>query len=304
MNQMKISRIATALLAVALMAFLATDVMAQRGGGRPGGGGGQGGPGGRGGGPGGGPGGRGGGGFGFGTPSLGQMALGLLRVEEVRAEVELMPDQEEALKKMGEQGRPERPDFNFQEASEEERQEFFAKMQKQREEQNVKMQEQLEEILLPDQFDRLQEIAVQVLDVNALTVKEVTEELKMSESQSEELKEVQTKLRDEMRAKMGEIFQGGGGGDRDAMREKFAQLREENNKKVLDVLTSEQRSDFEKMKGEKFEIPEGAMRNMFGGGRGGRGGGPGGGAGGRGGRGGGPGGGEGGERQRRRPEAE
>ena len=301
---MKISRIATALLAVALMAFLATDVMAQRGGGRPGGGG-QGGRGGGPGGPGGGGfGGRGGPGGGFGTPSIGQAVFGLLRVDQVKEEVELMPDQEEAIEKIMEQGRGQRPDFNFQEASEDERRAFFEKMQKEREERSAKMAEQLEEVLLPDQYDRVREIAIQLMDVQALMIDEVAEDLKLSDTQQSELEDLQTSIREDMRAKMQEIFQGGGG-DRDAMRAKFAELREENNKKYMEVLTSEQRSDFDKMKGEKFDMPEGAGRAMFGGG--GRGGPGGGGFGGRGGRGGGPGGGPGGDgggRQRRRPSAE
>ncbi len=278
---MKISRIATGFLAIALLAFLATDVMAQRGGGR-------------------GPGGRGGPGFGgFGGASIGQMALGLLRVDEVKAEIELMPDQEEALKKIGSE-RPERPNFDFQNATEAEREEFIAKMRKQREEMATQMQQQLQEVLLPNQYERLRQIAVQVLDVNALMVTEITEELKITDAQKKEFEELQTGIRENMREQMGELFRGGGG-DRDAMREKMAQMREENNKKLLGVLTSSQKSDFEKMKGEEFKMPEGGMRAMFGGGPGGPGrGGPGGGRGGFGDRGGD--GGRGGER--RRPQAE
>ncbi len=208
----------------------------------------------------------------------------------------MMPDQEEALTKIGQQ-RPERPQFDFRNASEEERQEFFANMQKDREARAAKMQNQLEEILLPDQYDRLRQISLQVLNVNALTVEEIAKELKITEDQKKELEEVQASIRENMRDQMRELFQGGGG-DRDAMREKMTKMREENDKKVLDVLTSEQRSNFEKMKGEKFEMPEGGTRAMFGGGRGGPGGGRGGDGGGRGGRGGGQGG------ERRRPPAE
>ena len=283
---MKISRIATACLAVALLAFLATDVMAQPGGGRPGGG--------R---PGGGRGPGGPGGFG-GPQSLGQMALGLLRVEEVKKEIDLMPDQEEALTKMAGE-RPERPQFDFQNASEAERDEFIAKMRKEREERTAKMQEQLEEILLPDQYDRLKEVAIQMLDVGALMMDEVAEELKITDAQKKEFEEKQNIIREKMGAQMRELFQGGGG-DRDAMREKMAKMREDNNKELLSVLTATQKSDFEKMKGEKFEMPEGGMRAMFGGGRGGPGGG---GPGGRGGFGGRRGGGDGGG-QPRRPASE
>lgn len=245
---MKLSRMMTGLLAVALMSFMVSDVMAQGrrpGGGPPGGFGqrGRGGPGG-----GGGP----------------EMIIGLLRVDPVKVEIELSPDQDEAVEKLMQPA--ERPQVNFREMSDDERREAFAKMQKEQEERVQKMEEQLEEVLLPQQMERLKQIALQLRGIRALREDDVAKELKITPAQLEKIDGVEEKLREENGPKFRELMQSG---DRDAMREAFTKMREESEKQVLAVLTSDQRTEFEKMKGEKFDMPEGA----FGGGRGGPGGG-------------------------------
>ena len=298
---MKLSRKVTGLLSVALLAFMVTPVMAQ---GR--------GQGGRGGAGGGGFGSRGGGGSMFGGRGGGDMTMTLLRVEAIRTELEISPDQEEALTKMQEQGRAERPDGDFRNMSEEERTEFFTKMRKQAEERNTKMKEQLEEVLFPEQLERLQEINIQLQGIAALRNEDVAKELKITEAQKKELEEVQAGMMEKMREGMRELFTGGGG--REGMREKIEEMRNDMEGDVLAVLTSEQKKKFEEMKGKKFEMPEGAFGRGGQGGRGGFGGRGGGEQGGRGGRGGGEQGGRGGKEQggrggrgggeRQRPEVE
>lgn len=303
---MKLSRTVTGLLAVAMMAFMVSDTLGQ---GRRG----QGGQGQRGGQGGGGFGQRGGTGGGFGQRGGGgggstQLMFSMLRIDEVKAEIELMPDQDEAVGKItarpeGEQDRGER--VNIREMSEEDQKAYFEKRQKEGEERAAKMREQLEEVLLPQQMERLDQIVIQRLGTQALTDARVVKELKITDAQKKEMQEVQTKGREEMMAEVAKLREGGGGGGGfEGMREVFTKMREKGEEKLFGVLTSSQKADFEKMKGEKFEMPEGAGR----GGRGGPGGagrgGPGGGQGGRGGAGGGgrggPGGqgGQGGRRQR------
>ena len=285
-ESMKISRKVTGLLSVALLAFMVTPAMAQ---GR-----GQGGQGGRGGAGGGGFGGRGGaGGSMFGGRGGGDMTMSLLRIEAVRTELEISPDQEEALTKMQEQGRPERPNADFRNMSEEERTEFFTKMRKQAEERNTKMKEQLEEVLFPEQLERLQEINIQLQGIAALRNADVAKELKITDAQKKELEEVQAGMMEKMREGMRELFTSGGG--REGMREKIEKMRADMEGDVLAVLTSDQKKKFEEMKGEKFEMPEGSFGRGGRGGFGGRGGRGGGEQGGRGGRGGG---------ERQRPEVE
>lgn len=306
---MKISRGPLGLVLAAVLAMVASDVMAQPGGGRGGGrqgggqGGGRGGPGGGGFGGGGGRGGQ--GGF-TGGRGGGDSIERLLQIEEVQIEIELMPDQEEAIKKLKEDS-PRRgfPDgFDPRDRSPENRekmQEVFAKMQKEREEASEKTREKLKEILLPPQMKRLEQIAIQLQGVAALMTPKVADALKLTESQKAEMKETSDKAREEMGSKMREMFSNGG--DRSKIQESMAEARKEIEESIMGALSSDQKKEFEEMKGEPFEMPESARRGGFGGGgrggdRGGAGGrgGDRGGAGGRGGDRGGDRGGRGGDR--------
>jgi hypothetical protein len=279
-KSMKFSRVLTGVLSVAILAFMVSDTLGQdqgRRGGDRGDRGGRGGAGQRGGGgPPGGFGGGGGGGFSRGG---GDPTMQLLQIEEVQVELKVSPAQEQALTKVAEQGRGERPDFGgIREMSEEKQREFFAKMQKERDERTKKMKEQLEEVLLLPQMERLEQLVVQYRGIEALRDENVIAAVEITKSQQEKMQGV----RDSMREKMREIFSSAGG-DRDKMREAFGKVGEEIEKDVVGVLTSDQKKEFEKMKGEPFEFPEGS-RGGFG--RGGPGGGGGPGVGGRGGRGG------------------
>ena len=293
---MKVNHSMTSLIAAGLMVLFATNVEAQRPGGGQGGGGFRGGQGQQGGGFRGGPGGS----FGFrGGAGGGGSSMGLLRIEAVQTELEISPAQKEALDKLAEQGRGERPDFgNFREMSEEERREAFEKMRTQAEERAKEMMGQLEEVLLPQQLERLQQISLQIRGVQALEDPEVAKKLGITEEQKTKLAEARQAQGEKMREKMREMFQGGGGPQGD-LRESMMKMREEMEKDILSVLTTSQQEKFEEMKGEKFEMPQ-----MMG--RGGRGGFGQGGQRGQGGPGGqrGPGGAQGGRRGGDRPQSD
>ncbi|MGV3483168.1 MAG: hypothetical protein ACO1RT_01985, partial [Planctomycetaceae bacterium] len=110
----------------------------------------------------GGPGGPPGGGmFGGMAGNADSLMLALLRAETVRTELEIMPDQEEALQKLAERQRGERPDFDIRNASDEDRQKFFEKMQVDMAKRNAEAKAQVEEVLLPAQLERLEQIVVQ-----------------------------------------------------------------------------------------------------------------------------------------------
>jgi hypothetical protein len=225
---------------------------------------------------------RGGGGFGGPGGGGGDPVSGLLRSKEVREELKITDAQDAAIQKLAEANRRKRPEgVNFREMSEADRTAFFEKMQKEQAENAAKMKEQLEEVLLPEQIERAQQISLQVQGVRALNQADVAKKLGITAEQKAELKKVQESLQSDMREKMREMFTGGGGGDREGMREKMLELRKEMEAKVLAVLTEDQRSEFEKMKGKPFEMPQDAG---FGGRRGGRGGGDAGGPDARGGR--------------------
>ncbi|TWU56494.1 hypothetical protein Poly51_24050 [Rubripirellula tenax] len=254
---MRVSFASLRLMAVVLIsAGLTVAAVSAQDGNRQRGGGGGGGFGGR-------PGGGGGGGGMGGDPTF-----TLLRVDEVRTELEISPDQEEALKKLGEQMRPTRPEgVDFRSMSEEDRTKFFAKMQKESSEKMAEMKLQLDEVLFPEQMERLKEISLQAQGAQALGDPEVVSELKISDTQKKELDEVRESLREEMTTKMRELFSNRDGNS--DMREQMTKMRSDMDEKIFAVLTPAQKTQFEEMKGEKFDLPDGAL----GGGRGGPGGG-------------------------------
>lgn len=240
--------------------------------------------GGRGGGPGGfrgGPGGGGPGGGGFGGGGDSDSAL--LRAPEVRKELELMPDQEAALVELEKRGaeRPQDGDggfdprkFDFRNASEEERAEMFTKIQTMRKEQAEKRRAQLEEVLFPEQMERLAQLSLQLRGVAALADPEVQQKVGITETQVEKLKEFRTEQETKMRESMREVWQSG---DREGMREKMKEMRDEAEAAVMKQLEPEQRKKFDEMKGEPFDFsqiqrPEGGRGDRGAGGRGGRGG--------------------------------
>lgn len=248
--------------------------------------------------PGGQRGGQRGGGFGnFGGFGGGASRLALLRIEAVQKELGLTEDQIASIQKLseelrpmgrggrpgggGEGGQPRRggrrggdnnpdvrvngPERFFVQAqpgrpqiSDEDRARFreeaAARAKKEREE--------LAKILKPEQLKRLNEIYIQQAGIAALQDTDVSEKLKITDDQKEKL----AKVREENQTAMREAFGGGGagGGDREAMRTKMAELRKQNEEKTLAVLTEDQKKQFEEMKGKKFDMPENAARGGFG----------------------------------------
>jgi hypothetical protein len=195
--------------------------------------------------------------------------MGLLGVEEVRAEIELTAEQQDQVRKAAEAARSNRPRGerpNFQEMSEQQREQFFAEMRERAEKRAAEDKKTLADILVPPQLERLDQIALQIQGVGALANAEVAEKIGLDD---EQIKTIQTELQEAMngmREKMREMF---AGGDREGMREKVESLRKELDTQVLAKLTDEQRKRFEELKGEPFEMPAGMLR---GGGRGGPGG--------------------------------
>ena len=111
----------------------------------------------------------------------------------------------------------------------------------------------LSEILLPNQMTRLTEIYVQVQGANAVNDPVIAKELDITDSQKEEMAEVRASMREKM-AELREIE------DRAEMREKMREMNDEASEKVMGVLTKSQTSKLAEMKGDKFDMPQDALR--------------------------------------------
>lgn len=214
--------------------------------------------------------GRGAGFGGFGGGGIGRGAL--LRLESVQEELGVEEVQLEDIRAMQAEMRRERPDRgdrpNFRDMSEQEREEFMAQRREEAAERQKKELEMLADILDDQQYKRLNGIYVQVAGVAALQDPMVREEVNISD---EQIEEIQQATRDAMADLRGQ-FQPGG--DREAMRERMAEVRSKIEEAAMGVLSDEQQSTLASIKGEPFELSEEDQQALRGrrGGRGGQGG--------------------------------
>jgi Spy/CpxP family protein refolding chaperone len=223
------------------------------------------------------PGPRGGGrgpGRGF-TPSMSMMYPMLLGSQTVQKDLDLVDEQKAKLKELSEKNRAAMRELfssggDMRDMTDEERAEVRKKMQTQME----ANQKAVLGVLLPDQLKRLKGIALQQMGAMALADKDVQKELKMTDDQVAKIKSAG----EDAMKKMGELRDIT---DRQERRKKAEELRKEGEKKAMDVLTADQKAQFDKMKGKEIKIPQEEMFRGMGGRRGGRG--PGGGPGGPGG---------------------
>ena len=215
-------------LALALMAMVAEDTMAQRGGRGRGGGRGPGG-----GGPGGGPGGRTGGG---GIQSL------LMR-KDVQKELDLTEEQVKDLESLSENRRGGRDGgrdlrSELEGLSEEERRDKFREM---REEREKETEGKLKEILLGGQFTRLKELSIQYSSQQrggrSVLSRTLIEALDISDEQLEDLEKRAEELEEELNKEV-------------------AKLRAEMKAKLMKELTPKQQSEYKKLAGDTFEFEQ------------------------------------------------
>lgn len=240
------------MLAAAVVALMVSSAMAQpEGGGRRGG--------------------RGGFGGGFGGFGVG----GLVAMPEVQKELGLSEADAKKLTDALQELRPQRGEGGgnregFRNLSEEEREKRMAEFRKQGEEIAKKSEEKIKSSLTDAQWKRLNELRVQREGTMALERTEIADKLKLTSDQKEKIKT----LNAEGRPQFGRGGPGGGGsnagGGERPSREEMQARRDKRNADILAVLTPEQKTAFENLKGAKFEFPERQFGGPGGGRRGGR----------------------------------
>jgi Spy/CpxP family protein refolding chaperone len=211
--------------------------------------------------------GRGRGGFGRGGFRMGPTQL--LGMEQVQKELKLTDEQKDKIKPILDEANPFRGGGgggNFQNLSEEERRARFEEMQKKSEEAGKKAVA----LLTDDQKTRFKQVEIWSNGtLSTLTQDEgVAKDLAVTDEQKSAFKTIS----EEVGKKMGEIFpkfQGASQDEQTKLREEMDQIRKDGEAEALAVLTPDQASKFEKLKGPKFELDR---SQMFRGGRGRRGG--------------------------------
>jgi len=188
----------------------------------------------------GGPGG--GGGFGGGG------ATELLRDDKVKAELNIVPDQEKQLEEVATKIRESARDFfgGLRDLSDEERRAKFTEFRD-------KSTKEVEAVLLPQQRERLKQLMVQSSAQFSRSPGGINDTLAAELKITDDQKAALAKKAEEVQAELNK---------------KLTKIRDEARTEILSVLTSEQRAKLDKLMGPKFEFSP----PQFGGGQGGPGG--------------------------------
>ena len=167
--------------------------------------------------------------------------VGLILTEPVAKDLELTDEQTAAIKKIGDEARKQMTELrdSLKDASQEERLKKLTDA-------GNEIAKKVDAVLNEKQRARVEEIRLQVRGPSALTDKPVADALKLSEEQTKKLAELVAARQAAVSA-----ARAAANGDRDAAREKIGPIVKESAEKMADVLTSEQKEAFEKMKGQE-----------------------------------------------------
>jgi hypothetical protein len=185
----------------------------------------------------------------------------LVGLEQVQKELKLTDDQKATIKEIASKAgaRGERMQ-GLRDLPEEERKAKMAEMRKKAEARAEETAKQINEVLKPEQRERMKQIALQLRGTSALQDKAVAEALGLSTEQKDKI----AAIAKEAAKKRTDLMAGGGGA---GAREEMQKIRKEADSETLGVLTGDQKEKLEKMKGDKFEFDRAAMMKAGGGGR-------------------------------------
>lgn len=211
-----------------------------------------------------------GGGFAGGRGGVDKLTL--VAARPIQEELKLGEDELFLINKLVEDHRSETralfSGIDFRSLSEEDRRSKFEELTKKRTELARESEKGLAEFLTEPQAKRLNEIAVQLQGVRALTDDDVAKKLKLTSDQKKKVEDA-LKAVDEDRRKMFEQLRAGGDGF-EGMREKMEEARRKSDARVLAVLSGDQQKQFDEMKGKPFDVDRRALFNPGGRGRGGQ----------------------------------
>ena len=184
--------------------------------------------------------------------------LGLLSLEQVQNELKLSQDQIDKVKDIGEKLREEMGEQFAGLRQIEDRQERWAKMAEMGEQFDEKAHGQVRQLPSSEQMIRLYQVRLQVRGaVYGVNNQWIANRLKFTDEQRKKAAELEKTTRE----KISEAFSGLRDLPQEERRKKYAEVREkvgkirsEADEQALGLLTAEQKGEFEKLKGEKFEL--------------------------------------------------
>jgi hypothetical protein len=189
----------------------------------------------------------------------------LLRIDEVKTELKLTDDQNTKIAAIGEEQRnaplPEGLDReSLRDASTEERQAAFAKMQEVMATREKEARTKLATVLDEAQMKRLRGLWVQrVGTLAALGNADLATELKLTDDQKKQVATQREEQREAMRGMFGRRSEGGApGGEGGAGGNPFERMqaaRKAADEKAIGTLTDEQKTALAAIEGDKFTFP-------------------------------------------------
>ena len=142
-------------------------------------------------------------------------------------------------------------------------------IQKRMEERAKDSRNKISKILTPKQMERLDEINIQISGVVALNYEDVAEKLALTVDQRQKLKN----LGEESRRQLTDMFSTSNGQPpdkqkRQELQQKQKDIKSQRKENAMALLTDEQKSKFEQLQGEKFDLSSIRMTYESFGGRG------------------------------------
>ncbi len=180
--------------------------------------------------------------------------LGLLRSEQVQKELKLTDDQTAKVKEIGEKLREEMSSQWSGVREMEDRDARRAKMTELTKQMDEKSREGLRDVISWEQLMRLYQIRLQIRgSVYGLNHEWIANRLQLTSEQKDKLSEIKKSNEQTMR----EAFSSFRDLSQEERREKmgeFRKIRTDADEQALGVLTDEQKTTYEQLKGEKFEF--------------------------------------------------
>ncbi|MEX0677897.1 MAG: hypothetical protein WD063_12525 [Pirellulales bacterium] len=181
----------------------------------------------------------------------------MLRNEAVRKELNVNDEQQAVLASLAAKLQQDAFEIisGLQDLTPEEQKEAMADVMKMVAEKGKEVKQQVDGILDKTQIERFKELSLQSRGAQALEDDEMVAALEITDEQKKQL----AGIREDGMQAVQEAFQKlrGGGSDQGDIRKKIMEMRNRLSDKALTVLTPEQREQFEKMKGAKFDFPAG-----------------------------------------------
>jgi uncharacterized protein YgfB (UPF0149 family) len=172
----------------------------------------------------------------FGVPRAQLAAL-----PDVQTELKLDDEQKTIVTEVNDQLRQERRDLlgtGF---------DGWSAIQGRMEQLNSEASKKVNDALKPEQRTRLQQISIQQNGPRSLQDADVVAELGLSDEQK-------TKLVEAVSENTKAFESGFGGGDRESWRQQAGELADQADERLMGVLTDEQKTKLEQLKGEPFDI--------------------------------------------------